>query len=197
MKVSLITSTPEYLVGESGKICYATKTIEEGGKDITSSLVHKHKHLAVLRFAFAVVEIENISIACQNQIVRSKHLDFLVQSKRYVDPDRGGFDFIMPNNLEPEIQDWMTGHFEESLSLYGDLIMRGVKKEDARAVLPMNTSTKMRVAGNLQAWYDFFKLRLTSHAQEEIREVAKSIYDLLSDKYPQIFTQELFNELHK
>jgi len=193
MEVKLLTYTPEILISDCAKVCYGTK----GNKDITSNLVHKHKHLAVLRFAFAIVEVKGISIACQNQFVRSKHLDFLVQSKRYVDPNKGGFTFIMPEGLEPELQDWMTGHFEESLSVYEDLISRGVKKEDARAVLPMNTSTDMNVAGNLQAWYDFFKLRLNSHAQKEIRKLAVMIYKELQEVYPQVFTDEVFNELYK
>ena len=189
MKVTLITSTPEHLVGDCAKVCYANRS----DKDITSSLVHKHKHLAVLRFAYAVVKVEDISVACHTQIVRSKHLDFLVQSKRYVDPNKGQFKFIMPNNIPIKAKELMEQHWSSSISLYNKLIDIGIKKEDARAILPANTSTSMYIAGNLQAYWDFFKLRLNKHAQEEIRNVAKEIYRLLSKEYPKVFTKEVYN----
>lgn len=191
MKIKLVRYTEEMDIGESAKICYGTKKIEDGGKDITSTLVHKHKHLAALRFAFASVSVEGISVACQNQVVRSKHLDFMVESKRYVNPDKGSFSFIMPDNLDIHPQEKLQEHFDKSIELYKELINDGLKKEDARSILPANTSTKMNIAGNLQAWNDFFKLRLSTHAQKEIRALANTIYDLLSEKFPQVFTDEL------
>jgi len=191
MRVELLLATPEVLIGECAKICYSTKTIEDGGKDITKQLVHGHGHLSALRFAYATIHIEGISVACQNQLVRSKHLDFMVQSKRYVNPDKGEFSFIMPEGLTKVQQDMMITNWEYSLNMYKDLLASGTKKEDARAVLPANTSTKMNVTGNLQAWNDFFKLRLNSHAQTEIRTLTNKVYDLLSNEYPQVFTAQL------
>jgi len=196
LKVELIMSTEEKLIGECAKICYASKSIEDGGRDITSSLVHKSKHLSVLRFAYASFHIEGISVACQNQLVRSKHLDFLVESKRYVDPEKGGFEFIMPK-VDETAQQLINNHWDNALELYKYLIGRGVKKEDARAVLPMNTSTKVNVSGNLQSYMDFLRLRLSSKAQKEIRDLANEIYLHLSVKFPQVFTKEIYLEFSK
>lgn len=190
-------STPEKHIGESAKICYGTKSIEDGGKDITSTLVHEHKHLASLRFAYMSVHIEGISVACQNQIVRSKHLDFMVQSKRYVNADKGEFEFIMPEGLDDIEELTMKETWETLLETYKALLKIGVKKEDARAILPANTSTKMNVTGNLQAWMSFFTLRLDSHAQKEVRAVANSIWNHASDLFPQVFTEATYNKLTK
>ncbi len=190
MKIKITMNTPEEQIGECAKICYATKSLEDGGRDIISSLVHGKNHLAALRFAYATVKVENISIACQNQIVRSKHLDFMVQSKRYVSLKKGEFNFIMPKNLTPSQQDAMTLSWEYSIGIYEDLINDGVKKEDARAILPANTSTNMNITGSLQSWWDFFKLRMNSHAQLEIRTLAIMIYNELSILYPKVFTEE-------
>ena len=195
MEVKLILATPEHHIGECAKICYGTKSIEDGGKDITSTLVHQHKHLASLRFAYMTVNVTGISVACQNQIVRSKHLDFMVQSKRYVNPDKGGFEFIMPEGLSLDLQRIMQYQFDDAIDTYKRLIADGVKKEDARAILPANTSTAMNITGNLQGWMDFFKLRLNSHAQTEVRKVAIAIWALAKENYPQVFTDELFIKL--
>ena len=197
MKVTLILATPEQNIGESAKICYGTKSIQEGGRDITKSLIHEKNHLAALRFAYVIVSIEGISVAAQNQLVRSKHLDFMVQSKRYVNAEKGGFEFIMPEGLSPEATQLMNNHWYNTLKLYRELIDSGVKKEDARAVLPANTSTKMNVTGNLQSFMDMFKLRLSKHAQLEIRTVATEIYSLLSKEYPQVFTDGLYTKLRE
>jgi thymidylate synthase (FAD) len=191
MKVELILHTPEENIGESAKICYNTKSIKDGGKDITEILVHKHKHLASLRFAYATISVDDISIACQNQVVRSKHLDFMVQSKRYVSASKGDFSFVMPYDLNKETEKKLQYHFDKSVELYKELINSGIKKEDARSILPANTSTKMNITGNLQAWNDFFKLRLSSHAQKEIRKLANEIYNLLKEVYPKVFTETL------
>jgi thymidylate synthase (FAD) len=186
MRVELKMSTPEEQIAESATVCYASKPRE----GLVKSLVHKQKHLAVLRFAYATVYVEGISVACQNQVVRSKHLDFMVQSKRYVNPDKGEFEFIMPEHLEDDTQMLLKNHFEASMNLYSILVATGTKKEDARAILPMNTSTKMYITGNLQSWDSFLKLRLNSKAQAEIRELADNIFDLLSEKFPNVFTDK-------
>jgi thymidylate synthase (FAD) len=190
MEVKLTMSTPEIAIGENAKICYGTKQFENGGKDITATMVHDFKHLASLRFAYATFTVEGISVACQNQMVRSAHLSFMVQSKRYVNADKGEFEFIMPENLEGEFPDVVQDHFDKTLILYKQLLDRGVKKEDARAILPANTSTKMNISGNLQGWDSMFKLRLKPSAQLEIRTLAGLIYDELSVVFPNVFTAE-------
>ena len=192
MQVILQLATPENQIGEMAKICYATKALEDGGKDITNQLVFGHGHLAALRFAYATVSVEGISVACQNQIVRSKHLDFMVQSKRYVNATKGEFNFISPAGLAPTHLDAMRVQWDTALALYNRLIAEGCKKEDARAILPANTSTKMNITGNVQAWWSFFVLRLNAHAQTEVREVAKEIFNQLSVPYPNVFNDNSF-----
>ncbi len=193
MTIKVIMSTPENLIGECAKICYATKSLEDGGKNITSTIVHGRSHLASLRFAYATVSIEGLSVAAQNQIVRSSHLDFMVQSKRYVNMDKGEFEFIYPN-IDTQHSEAMKIHWDTSLALYKRLLSEGVKKEDARAILPANTSTKMNVTGNLQGWWDAFKLRLSPHAQAEVRAIFTEIYLQLAQRFPQVFTDNLLKE---
>ena len=187
MNVKLVTYTDEHIISDMAKNCYANNT----DKDLTRSLVHSHKHLAVLRFAFAVIQVDGISIACQNQVVRSKHLDFLVESKRYVSAEKGGFEFIFPKNIDDKTKEAMKLYWEGSLTVYNSMIEYGVKKEDARAILPMNTSTKMGIAGNLQSWIDAIRLRVDTKAQLEIRTMYIKIWGLLKEVYPNVFIEEM------
>jgi thymidylate synthase (FAD) len=188
MTVTLTMSTPEIEISNCAKICYGN---QDSSKDITSTIVHQHKHLASLRFAYATVRIDNLSVAAQNQMVRSSHLDYMVQSKRYVSNKKGGFSFIMPTGLTSEQQEIMQEHWDTSIVNYNFLIKSGTPKEDARAVLPANTSTNMYVTGNLQGFISMLKLRLDSHAQHEIRVIAYAIYKELAKAFPKVFTEEL------
>lgn len=188
MEIKLLTHTPEILISDCAKVCYANNT----DTNLVKTLTHNHKHLAVLRFAFAVIEAKGISVPCQNQVVRSKHLDFLVQSKRYVDLDKGNFEFIMPIDIKNSsvLEDEVFNHWNNSLRLYKHLRENGIKKEDARSILPMNTSTDMNIAGNLQSWIDAINLRVDMKAQYEIRTMFHKIWGLLKEVYPNVFTDE-------
>jgi thymidylate synthase (FAD) len=70
---------------------------------------------------------------------------------------------------------------------YRELIQEGVKKEDARLVLPEFSRTSLLVVGNFQAWVDFIRLRATKEAQWEIRAVAEEIKAQLMTIAPNIF----------
>jgi len=198
MKVKLTMASPGSEIGENAKLCYNTKALEQGGKDITETLIHNSKHLSALRFAYATVQITGISVPAHVQIVRSgSHMDFMVRSLRYVNINKDGSNFVMPTELTQEQQDIMLSQWESSTVAYNKLLDLGVKKEDARAVLSTNVSTSMALTGNLQAFWDFFILRLSPRAQKEVRAVAVEIFKLLQTEYPQVFKQELFNKWYK
>ena len=191
MKCKVLLATPEEQIGECAKICYATKSIEDGGKDITTSLVMGHGHLAALRFAYMTVQITGISVPAHVQIVRSgSHMDFMVRSLRYVDINKDGTNFVMPAELTDKQQHIMLKQWESSVEAYNELRADGVKKEDARAVLSTNVSTSMNITGNLQAWWDIFALRMNSRAQKEVRAAITAVYDLAAKEYPQVFTSQ-------
>ncbi len=182
VKLEFITPNAEVKIGEYAGECYNAK------KDELSCIRRAKKcmedgHLATLRFAHAVFHISGISRICSHQFVRSKHLDFLQQSQRYV--NQAESKDVIPDSIkdDPEV----LYHFAKSKYLYNNLISSGVKKEDARFVLPEACETSMYVVGNLQAWKDFIKLRADKHAQWEIRQVAKEINNLLSKECPNLF----------
>jgi thymidylate synthase (FAD) len=67
---------------------------------------------------------------------------------------------------------------------YEQLISVGVAREQARAVLPQALMTDFYATGNLRNWVHFLNLRLDSHAQQEIRELAAQVHKILADLYP-------------
>ena len=191
MKVTLIQNTPnpEEHIGLLAGICYG-KTGEQSPEQCIKRAYHcvTKGHLSTLRFAHATFLVEDISRICSHQFVRSKHLDFLQRSQRYCNEEET--NVVIPESISKyDVQDFVYN----AQILYENLIKNGVKKEDARFILPQGTTTELLVVGNFQAWYDFIKLRSGKEVQWEIRAVAHEINRQLHGIAPNVFV-ELDNE---
>ena len=187
MNVELLNITPNALefIGKCAGICYNSSTERE--PSIKRAVQCKDKgHLATLRFAHATFHVSGISRTCSHQFVRSKHLDFLQRSQRYCSETNS--TVVVPKLTEEQEFEYITA-IQTAQIAYDNLIKLGVRKEDARFVLPEATKTELIVTGNFQAWLDFIKLRGDTHAQWEIREVAKTINNILSKE----LDDKLFN----
>ena len=189
MKIELLqhTPAPESFIGKVAGICYGkleTSTEEQHIKRAAHCV--EKGHLSTLRFAHATFHISGISRVCSHQLVRSKFLDFLQRSQRYCNESRA--DYVQPEKWGSyEDYERYTAAIEFSESMYRILIENGMKKEDARMILPQCTTTELICVGNFQAWLDFIKLRDTKEAQWEIRAVAQEIKRQLAEIAPNIF----------
>jgi thymidylate synthase (FAD) len=178
-----ITDNPLERIGKYAGICYNSS--QDPAACTKRAIGCKDKgHLATLRFAYATFHVSGISRICSHQFVRSKHLDFLQRSQRYCKETEAKFVLPIGNEEQTAI---LIDQYELCLDTYNKLIASGMKKEDARFVLPEGTTTELIVTGNFQAWLDFIALRGDVHAQWEIRHVAKVINNILAEKAPGIF----------
>lgn len=96
----------------------------------------------------------------------------------------------LPPEEQCELQDLMAETTLTSWSLYDELLDRGVSKEQARTILPLNTHTQFIWKINLHNLLHYLHLRLDPHAQREIREYAQVICDLVTPLVP--WTMEAF-----
>ena len=67
---------------------------------------------------------------------------------------------------------------------YRSLLRRGVAREQARSVLQLATYTEAFWKIDLHNLLHFIALRIDKHAQQEIREYAQAILDLISSLFP-------------
>lgn len=196
MKVSLIdiTNNPIEKIYKAYRICYSkdswedikVKSEKEMCDFIVPLMMEQHSSpLEHVSFSFA---IEGISRACLAQLTRHRTFKFNVQSQRYV--DGSNFGFVMPNldylSEDKKIVMAMTlsDYFEEQKQVYKDLIDFGIKKEDARAILPQATTCNLIVTMDLNNFRNFLRQRKCIHAQKEIRELAFTMIDLLKPHIP-------------
>ena len=76
---------------------------------------------------------------------------------------------------------------DHAMTVYHDLIERGVAKEEARLVLPLSLYTETIWTCSFQAVMNFLDLRLDSHAQWEIREYARVVQQLIQTAVPILY----------
>lgn len=74
---------------------------------------------------------------------------------------------------------------QDCLRIYNKMIDKGVAREIARGILPQNLMTEFWMTGNLRNWIHFLGLRIDSHAQKEVQDVALPILDIIKDKFPE------------
>jgi thymidylate synthase (FAD) len=89
-------------------------------------------------------------------------------------------DEALAEQVRSDIRDTSNAAF----GIYEGMLARGIAKEVARLVLPVNTYTKFVVSANLLNWMRFLSLRNHEHAQHEIRVYAEAIEELLGQVAP-------------
>lgn len=68
--------------------------------------------------------------------------------------------------------------------LYKEALSKGIAKECARFLLPLNTKTVMYIQGNIRSWVHYFLVRCDKSTQLEHREIAQSIFEEFKKIYP-------------
>lgn len=178
------TDDPEREIARFAAICYGSGTDD---KSLDRRIKHlmKVKHLATLRFANATFKVEGVSRACTHQLVRHPHLSYLQESQRYV--DQSNTDFVVPPEVDSISRTHINSIYSGLVEAYERLVRDGVKKEDARYILPNGSTSSMYITGNFHAWVDFLRNRTDAHAQWEVREVAEEIAKRLNNIAPNVF----------
>ena len=185
MNIEILSITPnaEQLIEQAGRTCYQS-TI--GNPSIIRAWI-KAGHESVVEHASATFRISEISRACSHQLVRHRLASYSQQSQRYVED--GDFDYVMPQSIA--MDKFMSQEYLRMMSyikmMYKDFIGNGIKKEDARMILPNACHTEIVMTANMREWRSILKLRCDKHAQWEIREMATDILLSLAIQCPNVF----------
>jgi thymidylate synthase (FAD) len=74
----------------------------------------------------------------------------------------------------------------QCVNIYNKLIAKGIAKECARMLLPLNTQTTLYMSGTIRSWIHYIDLRATQDTQKEHREIAVEIKNLFISNFPNI-----------
>ena len=201
MNVKLISVTPD--AEKTLLYCARVSNPKNQNSENTKLIDYciKHQHWSVFEMADMIIEIET-SRAIAAQILRHRSFTFQEFSQRYAEAQ--GFETYEARrqdvkNRQNSIDDmsekdktWFRNVQEATQEFcelnYKEALNRGIAKECARFLLPLSTTTKLYMKGNLRSWITYLDLRCGNGTQIEHQEVAKAIKSLFIEQFPVIST---------
>lgn len=92
--------------------------------------------------------------------------------------------------IDERITNKVSEHLQSVFETYEELLEHGCCREQSRGILPQSTYTEFYWKINLHNLLHYLQLRMDSHAQKEIQEYARAMYNLVQPLVP--LTMEAF-----
>ena len=178
----------------AGRVCYKSESrISDDSAEKFIANIIKSGHESVIEhvsLTFKIICDRGVT----HEIVRHRLMSFSQESTRYCDYSNGKFGgeltFIKPcfwTEDDENFKIWLDSMkiLEEN---YLAMRKNGARPEQARSILPNSLKTEIFMTANLREWRHFLKLRTSSRAHPQMREVALKIYEILREKLPVIFS---------
>lgn len=191
----------DHAIAEAARCSYkrGTKTIRDDKMLIRYLMRHNHTSpLEMIEFKFHI----KLPIFVARQWIRHRTANVNEMSGRYSEMPE---EFYVPktDNLRTQssinkqgsegcidaaqaqdIIDQFTANCQGAFKLYREFLDKGVAREQARMVVPLNTYTEWYWKIDLHNLLHFLDLRCDSHAQWEIQEYANAILELIRPLVP-------------
>ena len=181
-----VTPDPQKVIEQAGRTCYMSldKMDDNSQAGFIKRLI-KMGHESPLEHAYATFRIKNCSRAMTHQLVRHRLIAVSQQSQRYVDEE--DFTYVVPESMPPELVDEFHNDMKTIQDMYRKWRDKGLKKEDARFVLPNACTSEIVVSANFREWRHILSVRTDKGAQWEIRKAANLILGTLKKHAPACF----------
>ncbi|MDQ7819004.1 MAG: FAD-dependent thymidylate synthase [Armatimonadota bacterium] len=182
------------LVEFAGRACYQSwHKPNPATRTNAGYLAHllSQKHYSVLEHAGFTVMLTGVSRSFTHEMVRHRHFSFSQLSQRFVSEDDAPWVIPPLFRDDPDALAVLLDlydrvqHAYQALTEIGARKLRGLEdrtlrrkraREAARCVLPNMTETHIVITGNHRAWREFFEKRGELHVDQEMREVAVTIF---------------------
>jgi thymidylate synthase (FAD) len=190
-----VIKTAEELISYCARVSNPSNQLNTKTSSKLLNYCIKHNHWSIFEQASFCVEIKT-SRAIAAQILRHRSFSFQEFSQRYSTATelediewrlqgktnrQVGDDVV---DLSPELKEQVDNTLDACLSLYDNLLSRGIAKECARMVLPLNTSTTIYMNGTIRSWIHYLDIRCKDDTQKEHRVVADKIKKIFVDNFP-------------
>lgn len=188
-------------IGQTAKICTDAESTADADIRLTRRLV-RDRHTSPVEFGGLVFEIQ-MPIFVARQLMRHRTGAFNEFSLRYSEaPDlfyippvercqaqstfnkQGSAEHLGDKTAET-IRGTIQLTSEACYGTYQLLLEKGLTRELARCVLPVNFYTKVRWKLDMHNLMHFLKLREDPHAQWEIQQFANAMHELAKNAFPE------------
>ena len=104
--------------------------------------------------------------------------------KKQSKTNKQGRDEDFSNEDKDRVQTWMESVHNRAHDIYHKFLDEDMARETASAVLPVSNYTEAYWKCNMKNFLHMIHLRADSHAQWEIQEYAKAMYNLVKPTFP-------------
>ena len=188
----------------AGQLCYLSLG-EKRTKNSDAAKYFKNilesGHFSVLEHATYSFFMYGVSRSLTHELVRHRHLSPSQVSQRYCDTPRfvERPEFQHSNFLHEAFEGridrtadeyrWLLAnlHAPEAAGGAGRTAARKATRQAARACLTNETEAPLVMSGNARAWRHFLDLRMSEHAEPEIRRLAHRACAALQEVDPELF----------
>jgi thymidylate synthase (FAD) len=202
MEVKLLSCTPDFLrmIWCAARTCYSSASPlelweQEVSREEMLRLVDRvirAGHLSVTEHCSMTFAVAGVSRTLLAQYTRHRiGVSISVQSQRHVrmkgEAEGKLFPHVVPPEVEanPQAREIFHRHLEAAQEAYDRLLALGIKKEDARFVLPGGASTNFVTTLNLRSLMDVYQKRvLAPGAQWEIKALLHRFATLIVEREP-------------
>lgn len=199
MSVKLISITPD--TEKTIMYCARVSNPKNQDNDNPKLLEYciKNGHWSIFEMANMTIEITT-SRAIAAQILRHRSFSFQEFSQRYAEAtnfvkykarrqdsknrqnsidDMSATDLMWFNDAQKEVAEYTFKRYNEALE-------KGIAKECARFLLPLNTETKLYMNGSVRSWIHYLDLRCGNGTQLEHKEIADQIKKIFIEQLPNV-----------
>ena len=199
MKVTRLHHTPLWVASKSIRKCWASEDKSDtvntnddiGTKD--RELIHrvgcKFKHASTLEHLNYTFDIDGISRACLQELARHRHASLSVKSTRYTLKELKDADTVSKFrvNITPDI-DWEN---DLTLEEVQKELKKGTSNDVVKYMLPEAYKTSLVWTINMRSLQNFLKLRTSTAALKEIRELAWEIVKQMPEQHMYLLEESL------
>ena len=198
MTVKLVHVTPDgdELIAYMARVSNPSNQSNPNNSKLIKYLI-KHKHWSPFEMVNMCVEI-NTTRSISAQILRHRSFSFQEFSQRYAEVGDPIFPALRRQDLDNRqnsIDDigvncqaeWfaeIASLYNQTSSLYKQMLKAGIAKECAREILPLASPTKLYMNGNLRSWFHYIDLRSSNGTQLEHQTIANQVKLLLKQHFP-------------
>lgn len=183
------------LLEKIGRTCYKSETnMTEGSEDKFVKQLIDRGHEAMIEFSDITVKfIHNRGFLAE--LTRHRLASFAVESTRYCNYSKDKFGneltmiepyWLWNDGVKPAQRLSWKRLMEVIEDQYFDLV-KDVKPEGARGILPNDLKTEIVIKANIREWRNIFKLRCDKAAHPDMRLIMVPLLDELTEMFPVLF----------
>ena len=211
MEVKLLHSTPLEIVDIAICKCYGNEphSDEVKVKARINRVANVSKHSSTVEHLTLSFDIDGISRACLQEIVRHRISSYTVKSSRYTLKElkkeaefikegineKGNISITVTDELVERASKYvvLTGNNQVDISIMEALenlrfmVLQDIPNDISKYCMPEAYKTSLVMTINARALQNFLELRSSKHALWEIQNLSKAIYDALPENYRFLF----------